>query len=284
MKFNLSEFSCILSAPTTPLEPIRQCGRQIAMENEIAVLTVIRQFGHLRTAEIAAAVWPDAKYSEQLAQRTLRRLAAKSEVLQRVNTLASRSWVLAAGGASRLELFGTSARHGRDIVGVAGSTFVHRTLATAYLVHRATLGDASYGEYALAHGLGPVTRQQLTGQFNKAPDGLTVRGAQAYWVEVEASAKPLDELKSVLRVAERVGQPLSKGAAISLAGLHIVFDRRQDHGRRIVRAAREQWGDLPRQLQENMCSRITVVLADVRAPLRISGFENLSLLSLRRQI
>lgn len=278
MKINIQDVNGILAHPSPPPAPRKLSGREVALRNELAVLSVIRDYGHLRTAEIASAVWPGARYRDQLAQRTLRRLLAQGEVLQRVNTLATRSWVLASAGVARLELFGADARHGRDIVGVAGATFIHRTLASAYLIYRAGMAaQTTYGEYAIAHGRAPMSRQGLSKRFGKLPDGLVVRGSVVDWVEVEASAKSLEELKNVLRAAEWVGQPLVPGGPLTIGGLTIVFDRRQDHARRILRAARERWGHLSRQDQEKLCSRVTLAFASVSGPLRIEEFAELRL-------
>lgn len=61
--------------------------------------------------------------------------------------------------------------------------------------------QTTYGEYATAHGRAPMSRQGLSERFGKLPDGLVVRGSVVDWVGVEASAKPLVELKNVLRAA-----------------------------------------------------------------------------------
>lgn len=194
MKISIQEVSGILTRPIEPPKPRKLSGREVAVRNEVAVLGVIRDYGHLRTSEIAFAVWPDARFRDQLAQRTLRRLLSHGEVLQRVNTLATRSWVLAYAGVARLELFGANARHGRDIVGVAGATFVHRTLASAFLIHQAAMdGQTAYGEYAIAHGRAPATRQALSERFAKLPDGLNLTELHMT-IEPSPHAKLLVEL------------------------------------------------------------------------------------------
>lgn len=283
MKLNLNDVRGVLRPKAPPALTRKLSGREQRNRNELAVLRALHAFGHLRTAELAAAVWPDARYAEQLAQRTLRRMLDAGEVLQRINSLATPSWVLASKGAARLELYaGVSARHGRDIVGVAGATFVHRTLGSAYLIHRATTDKVEvFGEYALAHRSDGLSKAALTKRVGKLPDGL-VRLPDANgleWVEVEASAKPLDELKQVLRVAEKVGQPLAGAADTVLRRVVVVFDARQNHKRRLAKAARELWGHLPSSERSKMLSIVLVVEAQVSGVLRIEQFQTRSLLS-----
>ncbi len=274
MRVKRNDIGGLLNSPPPTPEMRQMSGREIAAQNELAVLMAIRDYGHLRTAEIASAVWPTARYPEQLAQRTLRRLLAKGEVLQRVNAIASVSWVLASAGVTRLELFGGNATHGRDIVGVAGATFVHRTLASAFLIRQSSVnGSFAIGEYGIAHGRAPATRQVLSKRFGKLPDGLVLRGNAVDWVEVEASAKPLNDLKAVLKAAEWVGLPLVPEQPYRLSRLFIVFDKRQGHARRILKAARELWGHLPRSEQQRLRERIVLAQAEVSSPLKICGFS-----------
>jgi hypothetical protein len=158
---------------------------------------------HQRTEPPATPAVQKRKPGYVSARPRLLRAAAKGNlVLPRKNALGTTSWVLAARGVAQLELLGHKARHGRDIVGVAGATFLHRTLATQYLLHRTKGGASVFGEYAIAHGLAPIGRQVLTARFNKLPDGLvcygTDKGPAVDVVEVEASSKPLAELVGVL--------------------------------------------------------------------------------------
>jgi hypothetical protein len=283
MKLNLNNVSGVLRPKAPPAPTRKLSGREKRTSNELAILRALHAFGHLRTAELAAAVWPDARYGEQLAQRTLRRMLEAGEVLQRINSLASPSWVLASKGVARLELYaGVSARHGRDIVGVAGATFVHRTLGCAYLIHRATSDKVEvFGEYALAHRSDGLSKAALTKRIGKLPDGLVKlsNGQGLEWVEVEASAKPLDELKQVLRVAEKVGQPLAGAADTVLRRVVVVFDARQNHTKRLAKAARELWGHLPSAERNKLLATVLVVEVRVSGVLRIEGFQTLSLLS-----
>ena len=273
MKLNINDMGALLSRPTPVSCQHRPSGREVAAQNEVAVLLAIRDYGHLRTADVAAAVWPTEKYGEQLAQRTLKRLLAGGYVLRRVNTLASSSWVLASAGASRLELYGGEASHGRDIVGVAGATFVHRTLASAFLIRKSTAeGVAVFGEYAIAHGRAPASKQAMSKRFGKLPDGLVIRGKIVDWIEVEASAKPMNDLKAVLKPAEWFGLPFAPGQSLTLGQLIIVFDRRQEHGRRILKAAHDRWLQLSHSEQQKLRGRIVLAQADVSTPLRIRGF------------
>jgi hypothetical protein len=181
---------------------LRPSTQSVHRERQQGLIVLLSQFGHLRSHEVAQALFRRTRYGHQLAHRLLRAAAKGNLVLPRKNALGTTSWVLAARGVAQLELLGHKARHGRDIVGVAGATFLHRTLATQYLLHRTKGGASVFGEYAIAHGLAPIGRQVLTARFNKLPDGLvcygTDKGPAVDVVEVEASSKPLAELVGVL--------------------------------------------------------------------------------------
>lgn len=196
----------------------------------------------------------------------MRRALDAELVLSRRNTLGGNSVVLSDGGVAALELAGLNARHGRDLVGVAGATFLHRTLATQYLLHRARNARA-FGEYAVAHGLAPVGREELSKRFAKVPDGLvyykTDQGEVVDIVEVEQSAKPMAELVNVLRWSEVVGSVLGEPGGAKVRRLVVVFDGSQGHARRLLRAARERWGNSGTADQLSAMRRVVLASVDV---------------------
>lgn len=230
-----------------------------------SLLVLLSQYSHLRPHEVAMALFGAARYGQQLAQRLLRVAAKAGLILARANAIGGTSWVLAERGVARLELQGHRARHGRDIVGVAGATFLHRTLATQYLVHRAKGAAAVFGEYAIAHGLAPLSREAMSARYHKLADGLVIygtdRGLVADVVEVEASSKPMAELVGVLGWAEVVGTPLGSPGTPTIARLVVVFDGSQGHARRLVRAARERWGHCGPSEQQTAMRRVVLSAA-----------------------
>lgn len=142
MKLHSDSLLGLLTRPAVPTttalpRPVpRRSGRETARLNEFNVMKAVAQFGHLRVIELARAVWPQARYGEQLARRTVARLVAQGLLLERRNALGSRSLCLTRGGAAWLDARGVEAQHTLDLSSVAGSTFFHRTLATRYLIER----------------------------------------------------------------------------------------------------------------------------------------------------
>ncbi len=213
------------------------------------------------------ALYKAARNGRQLAQRLLSGAAKVGLVLPRTNALGSTSWVMAERGVAKLDLLGYKARHGRDIVGVAGSTFLHRTLATQYLLQRAKGATSVFGEYAIAHGMAPIRREAMSARFHKLADGLVVystdQGLAVDVVEVEASSKPMGELVGVLGWAEVVGSLLDGPGSPRIARLVVVFDGSQGHARRLVRAARERWRHCGHAEQQAVMRRVVLCAARI---------------------
>lgn len=296
MKIDLSDFGSMLREPELPPKPLppdpvqKRSGREVASENELKVLKAIRFFGHLRLQELGRAVWPKHAYAEQMAARTLKRLELKEEVLRRKNSLASSSFVLSSKGARRLKSLGLPCRHGRDIVGVAGATFFHRTLASRFLIEEQITGKEVFGEYAIAHNLAPATREHLAKTFGKLPDGLVIYKCKtktgnpillADWLEVEQAAKPLDEIKKVVCIAQKCGSWLDAGQKVKLFRLVVLFDQSQNHGTRLLKAATEVWFGSDERSRDDIESRIILARADVIFPLQWRKYEFVTLKDFR---
>jgi len=244
----------------------------------VEALKALRHWGHLRCGDLAALLWPRARYGEQMAQRLMHRLESeRGEVASRLNAIGTRSYVLTRRGAAALDVLNIAARHGLELCSVAGATFIHRAVGTAFGIAAAAHGFDVYGEHAIAQGIAPVSRDALATRFKKLPDLLLVRGDKATWVEVEASAKPMQELQACVRMASFVGQPLVSGSSLMLGALSFVFDATQGHAQRIARAARLQWSDVPKAQRDVLARRITLVHAELGPMLRWHGMRESAL-------
>ena len=276
------------SPPKTGVQPSRTrvSTQTIHSQRCIGLLRLLFQYGHVRTAEVAAALYPSARYARQLAQRLIRTASNAGDVLLRKNTLGTISVVLSEGGAAKLELTGLPARHGRDIVGVAGATFLHRTLATNYLLHRAKSALA-FGEYAIHHGQAPIDRQSLIKRFAKIPDGIicysTDLGPVVDILEVEQSAKPMSELVNLLRWAEVVGSPLSGPGSARVQRLVIAFDASQGHASRLLKAASMRWGHCGHAEQQEAMRRVVLASISLGPGFSWKGCEERTLASLSKR-
>lgn len=250
-----------------------------AEAHRVAALKALRHWGHLRCADLARILWPNATYAEQLARRLMLRLdQERGEVISRLNALGTRSYVLTRRGAAALDGMGFAAHHGMELSSVGGATFIHRTLGTAVGILKAHQGFEAYGEHAIAQGMAPAKRDALVKRYKKLPDMLLVKGGKATWLEVEASAKPLAELQACSRITSAVGQPLTPGSPILLAGVAFAFDASQGHAQRIARAAREEWRDLPPAVRQKLSAHVTLMHLDLGPSLRWKGMQESSLL------
>lgn len=279
MKLNTNELSGLLSKPATATSPTirptrtaKRCGREIARLNELKTLKAVSQFGHLRITELARCVWPQARYGEQVARRTVARLVKLGLLLERRNALGSKSLCLTRGGAAWLDARGIEARHTLDLSSIAGATFFHRTLATRYLIERQVEGFQVSGEYQLLRRKLPFPVDGLVKALRKLPDGLVWQrkpdgtvGVEL--VEQEAAAKAREELEKCLRAAEFVGMPLDPTGMYRLAGLVFVFDRELNHARRIMLAANSLWGDRPTTERVVLEKRVKLAAVELRDPL-----------------
>lgn len=268
----------LIPTQRAPLTTIALSPKAKAEAHRIAALKALRHWGHLRCIDLARIVWPNAKYAEQLAQRLMLRLdQERGEVISRLNALGTRSYVLTRRGAAALDAMGFAAHHGMELSSVGGATFIHRTLGTAMGILKAHQGFEAYGEHAIAQGMAPAKRDALVKRYKKLPDMLLVRGGKGVWIEVEASAKPLAELQACARIASAVGQPLTPGSPIMLAGLAFAFDTSQGHAQRIARAAREEWRELPPAIRHKLSAHVTLMHLELGPSLRWKGMQESSL-------
>lgn len=275
-------------------------GQIAADENELGSLLSIGHFGHLRTSEIAVAVWPDSpqESGQKMARRTLKRLLDAKEILDRPNSLGGTSFVLTKRGATRLQSYGFGYSDGYDIQGVQGPTFWHRTLATAFLVSQAK--DATVlGEYAIAKAKHALGKTRLQERYKKLPDGLILTPGKtlgfavdfvASWVEVESSFKPDQELEKMLGQAWQLGHFMDPGERVLLDDMILAYDVRAGHEARLIKTAkRMQARDMKRRREAGDSSvaaedyraiwgSVRLVAADTAPPLSIRGWHEKTLL------
>lgn len=251
----------------------------------------IGRFGYLRVAELGALAWPQspAESATEMARRTCKRLEKRGELLPRGTALGECAYVLTGSGAARSNAaWGTDYRDGYDIQGLRGATHWHRTLATAYLAHRARQGAVVWGEYALARGFAPVTARGLSRAYGKVPDGILElpqhdaiasglsADARAYtWVEVEAAYKPDDELLRALAIAHWLEQDFAHGGI--LHSIVFVFDRAERHEHHIRRVAKRGLPVIEVLGHESVAHAVRLARCTLARPLALRAVEDVSL-------
>ncbi len=107
MKISSTELTSMLSVKPASAQAtvsakrsaqVKRCGRDVARVKELNCMAAVAKFGHLRIIELARAVWPTAKFGEQVAGRTVQRLVEQGLLLERRNALGSRSLCLTRVG------------------------------------------------------------------------------------------------------------------------------------------------------------------------------------------
>ncbi len=254
-----------------------------AEQSRRALLTALAQWGHLRCADLARVVWPSARYAEQMCQRHLCRMLKSGEILCRINSVGTRSFVLTRRGAAMADAIGIEARHGLDLSSVSGATFIHRSIATRFGIERQLQGARVFGEHALSSGRCPINRETLARRFGKLPDLLVVeRGAVAAdWVEVECAAKPKATIQEALQMTRHWGRELTDSDPhLQFGRLVFVCDGRYNHASRIRKAAREFWSGLGPTERMAHASRVSIVTVCLGATARWMSMSPPELLSL----
>lgn len=259
---------------------------EVALENEYAVLKLLRNFGHLRRQDIALGVWPNSSVSsaEQMVRRTMQRLLDKKLVLDRRNSYASDSFVLSRNGANLLLMDGLDALPGYNIQSVNGPQFYHRTLGNVFLLKKMGLGFEALSEYALLQKWSPLTRTNLAQRFKKMPDGLLLKSGSslgltgvkyvADWVEVESTYKPKEELQKVLDMGWRSGEWLNTQENILLDKLYIVYNSElKNHEGAILKALESQIKEKPVDNLDDILDCIVLVSATIKLPLKWVSHE-----------
>jgi len=188
-------------------------GRAVAQENEMRLLRALHRFAWLRTRDLAALCWqrwarnPLGEPSLQpalptasglrMAQRTLRRLRDKRQVLSSRAPDGSLIYALAEAGARRLQQIGLPAGTGKDSMRTfSAAHYRHRCIANEIAVGAIVTGFRVATEREIARGLWLGGDQGIAG---KRPDVLIRGNGRAWWVEVERSRKNRKDYAHLLR-------------------------------------------------------------------------------------
>lgn len=195
-------------------------GRAIAHENEVRVLRALHRFGWLRTRDLATLAWqrwaripcgdPSLKplvptaAGLRMAQRTLRRLREKRQVLSSRAPDGSLIYALAEAGAHLLQLAGVTAVTGKDLM---------RRFSTAHFRHRCIANEVALS--AIVEGYRVATEREIAqglwigggeGIAGKKPDVLMRGEGRAWWVEVERSRKNAKDYARLLQWLGAIGR------------------------------------------------------------------------------
>ena len=300
MRISTGEIPGLLSGrPTALPNPTKQAvrldarpsqsGRDLARVNELNCVAAVAKWGHLRIQELARACWPKARFAEQLAARTSRRLVKQGLLLERRNALGGRSLCLTRAGVAWLDVRGIESQHTLDLTSVSGPTFFHRTFATRYLIERQNAGQYVAGEYLILRRKLPFKIEALSRALRKLPDGFTWSrmpdGAMAVeLIEQEAASKARGELEKCLRAAAYVGTNLPGDGVYKLSAVVFVFDGALSHARRILLAANSLWGDKPALERIMLEKRVKLVHVELRPPLVWVSQRTMTLHEFRGQV
>lgn len=195
-------------------------GRALAHENEIRVLRALHRFGWLRTRDLAALAWqrwarnptgepslrpPTSTASGlRMAQRTLKRLREKRQVLRAQAPDGSLIYALAEAGARILKQVGVAAVTGKDQM---------RTFSSAHYRHRCIANEIAAG--AIVEGFRVATEREIAqglwlggddGIAGKKADVLLRGNGRVCWVEVERSRKNAKDYARLLKWMGAVGR------------------------------------------------------------------------------
>ena len=188
------------NTPNTPTD-----GRVTAQQNELDALAWLHRFGWLRSRDLGALIWPEAKTFDSamaMAQRTLKRLKDGGQILHRIAPDGATVYALAEAGARRIgNERGVDARSGKDLIRELGN-YTHRCHANVFSIHRITAGQRVWTEREIQTHRAPIRAVK-----NKIPDGLVnltdtldMDGTLVLaWVEVERGYKKKSDFDKMLR-------------------------------------------------------------------------------------
>lgn len=210
----------------------KQDGRIVAQGNEVRVLRALHRCGWLRTRDIAALVWqrwarqptgepsllPPTPTSAglRMAQRTLRRLRDKRQVLSSRAPDGSLIYALAEAGARALQELGVAAATGKDLMRTfSAAHYRHRCIANAIALGAIIEGYRVSTEREIAQGLWLGGEAGIAG---KRPDALIRGDSRVWWVEVERSRKNSADYARLLAWLVAVRQDIASPASSVLLG------------------------------------------------------------------
>lgn len=264
-----------------------------AHRNELAILTLLHRYGHVRQADIGRHTWPmsAATTAKSMAHRTLSRLLDAKQLIRMGNPLGGYSYLLSSVGANRLGLqLEDEVRSGRGITSVTGQQFIHRTLGTRYLIEKEAAGLTAHGEYAIYRGLSGLPRDTFTKLFRKIPDGLVLVNGAARgldpditavdWVEVESYYKPRTERSKIIGLSGKLGTWLDRDRKLLLDRIVFVYSSMNSHETSLLSGidsyVREQ-----RITNPHILSSIVLAKCDIRPPFIWVGHTETSWLQMQ---
>jgi hypothetical protein len=274
--FSPADLSGILEKPAT-----RPSARAMALAADLKCLCYLARFGHLNSAALGAAIWPNIKCGQDMATRTLRRLSASGVelVASRHNASGGRSWILTRRGVAFLEVRGVAAHHGMDLASISGSTFFHHSLCSRLLIEKERAGFRVWHEYAIAQGHAPLSQRQLIEGYGKLPDAILTAGNRLFLLELENAPKQTERLQLACGAALKVGRRLHPDCPLELAGLIFAYDAEQTgHAVRIARAARARWSQHSAVEQARLARHVELVKIQLALPLVWLGYESATLI------
>lgn len=160
------------------------------IEKDVRGLLYVAKFGWLRTAELGKLLWPESKYSRQIADQFLSSwIKRKLVIVRELPERHGRIFVLSKGGVNLLAEHGiiatTSGKNiGRTEAGkwIPPSTWKHDLMAAGVLAELHKHGYDIYPEHE-------IRRRGNVEPGMKIPDGLAVKNDQVIWLEVENARK-----------------------------------------------------------------------------------------------
>ena len=155
MRFSIDDAGALLRKPAPSAK--RPSPREIAAISKLMCLSALAAYGHCRPVDLAAACF-GSRWGLRMAQRCLSRLVKSGEIKPRANSVGSTSFVLTHLGAHTLELHGLQGKHGLDIRSVSGSTFIHHSLTSRYVIEKKLRGWDAFTEFGIAAGIAPIER------------------------------------------------------------------------------------------------------------------------------
>lgn len=195
---------------------MRKDGRAIARKNELRVLRALRRFGWLRTRDIAALIWqrwaamapadvpsfePPTHTSAglRMAQRTLRRLFERRQILRGHGPDGCVIYALAEAGTHALSQYGVASATGKDLIRrVSAGYFRHRCISNEVAIGGIVGGFRVSSEREIAQGLWLGGKDGVCG---KKPDVILRNAATSalWWVEVQRSRMNAPDYKRLLQ-------------------------------------------------------------------------------------
>jgi hypothetical protein len=187
-------------------------GREIARENEVKVLRALHRCGWLSSRQIGALAWqpwskspsatpdltpPVATASGwRMAQRTLRRLFDRKQVLRSRAPNGSLIYALSEAGARRLQQLGVPASSGKDLIrSFSAAQFLHRSIANSVFIGGLIAGFKCSSENEIARDRWIGTANGIAG---KKADVVLQGNGQIWWIEIERSRKSARDYAKLL--------------------------------------------------------------------------------------